>query len=57
VAKPDHHQAAMTVESTRLQLIRERLENHFYDAPLASERIAVAVVTALKNLDKASLPH
>lgn len=47
----------MTVEPTRLQLIRERLNGHFYDSPPASERIALAVIAALKDLDQTSLPH
>jgi hypothetical protein len=47
----------MTVEPNRLRLIRERLQNEFYQTGEPSERIATAVLAAVKDLDKASLPH
>jgi hypothetical protein len=47
----------MTVEPTRLRLVRQRLENAFYEVGAPSERIAAAVLAAVKDLDKASLPH
>jgi hypothetical protein len=47
----------MTVEPNRLRLIRERLQSDFYLTGEPSERIAGAVIAALKDLDKATLPH
>jgi hypothetical protein len=48
-----------TVEPSRLRLILERLQNGFYQDGPASERIAVAVLPDLKDLDESppALPH
>jgi len=48
----------VTLEPSRRRLILDRLHSDFYDEPVASERIAVAVLAALRNLDQGpSLPR
>jgi hypothetical protein len=57
VPKPDESQTA-TLEPSRHRLILERLQSNFYDEPVPSERIATAVLAALRDLDKGpSFPH
>jgi hypothetical protein len=48
-----------TVEPSRLRLILQRLQDRFYDGQAPSERIAAAVLTDVKDLDKSPpvLPH
>jgi hypothetical protein len=48
-----------TVEPSRLRLILQRLQDRFYDGPTASEQIAAAVLTDVKDLDESppALPH
>lgn len=44
----------MTLEPSRLRVIRQRLENKFYDEAPASDRIAAGVLADLKDLDESS---
>lgn len=55
----EEYRVAITVEPSRLRLIRQRLEQKFYDEAPASERIAAAVLADMKHLDESSpaLPH
>jgi hypothetical protein len=58
VPKPDDSQVTVTLEPSRRRLIAERLQGNFYEEAAPSERIAVAVLAALHDLDKgSSLPH
>jgi hypothetical protein len=57
VPKPDESQDVMTLEPSRLRLLRDRVAGDFYQSREPAERIAVAVLAALKDLDKASLPR
>jgi hypothetical protein len=57
VPKPDQHQGTMTVEPSRLRLLRDRLASDFYRSGQPAERIAAAVLAALKDHEKTSLPH
>jgi hypothetical protein len=54
-----HRTATATVEPSRLRLILQRLQDRFYDGQAASERIAAAVLTDVKDLDESppALPH
>jgi len=45
----------MTLEPGRLRVIRQRLENKFYDEAPASDRIAAGVLADLKDLDESSV--
>ena len=49
----------MALEPGRLRVIRQRLENKFYDEAPASDRIAAGVLADVKDLDESSvaLPH
>jgi hypothetical protein len=48
----------MPLEPSRSQLIIERLQRGFYNETEPSERIATAVLAALRDLDKGpTLPH
>ena len=40
------------VAADRLQLIEQRLQDHFYEVPPAAERIAASVLAELRDLDK-----
>lgn len=53
------HSPTSILEPRRLGLILQRLQQSFYDQSPASERIAVAVLADLKDLDESSsaLPH
>lgn len=53
------HRSTTTLEPGRLRVIRQRLENKFYDEAPASDRIAAAVLADVKHLDESSatLPH
>jgi len=57
VAKPDEPQEVMSLEPSRLRLIRDRVARDFYQSGEPAERIAVAVLAALKDFDKAPRPH
>jgi hypothetical protein len=58
VPKADDPQATVTLEPSRRRLILERLQSNFYDEAVPSERIATAVLAALRDLDKGSaFPH
>jgi len=58
VPKPDDFQTTMPVEPSRHRLILERLHGGFYNQTEPSERIATAVLAALRELDKGpTLPH
>lgn len=50
--KPDDSQATVTLEPSRRRLILERLQGDFYGEAAPSERIATAVLAALRDLDK-----
>jgi hypothetical protein len=52
VPKPDDSQSTVTLEPSRRRLILERLHGGFYGEPVPSERIATAVLAALRDLDK-----
>jgi hypothetical protein len=52
VPKPDNSQATVTLEPSRRRLILERLHRDFYVEAVPSERIATAVLAALRDLDK-----
>lgn len=57
MAKPDEPQEVMSLEPSRLRLIRDRVARDFYRSGEPAERIAVAVLAALKDFDKAPRPH
>jgi hypothetical protein len=58
VPKPDDSQATDTLEPSRRPLILQRLRGDFYDEAAPSERIATAVLAALRDLDKGpAFPH
>ena len=50
--KPEDSQATVTLEPSRRRLILERLRGDFYSEAAPSERIATAVLVALRDLDK-----
>ena len=50
--KPDDSQASVTLEPSRRRLILERLHGDFYGEAVPAERIATAVLAALRDLDK-----
>jgi hypothetical protein len=52
VPKPDDSQATVTLEPSRHRLILERLHRDFYGEAIPAERIATAVLAALRDLDK-----
>ena len=56
---PDESRIISQVEADRLRLIQQRLRNDFYEIPPASERIAVAVLAELRDLEESAsaLPH
>jgi len=48
----------MTLEPSRLRLLRDRVARDFYQSREPAERIAVAVLAALKkDIDQTSLPR
>ena len=56
--KPEDSQATVTLEPSRRRLILERLRGDFYSEAAPSERIATAVLVALRDLDKGpAFPH
>jgi hypothetical protein len=58
VPKPEDSQATITHEPSRRRLILERLRGDFYSEAVPSERIATAVLVALRDLDKGpAFPH
>jgi hypothetical protein len=56
---PQDPRTAVAIEPNRLDEILHRLQQNFYDEPLASTRIAAAVWADLKTLDESAsaLPH
>jgi hypothetical protein len=52
VPKPEDSQATVSLEPSRRRLILERLHGDFYREAAPSERIATAVLAALRDLDK-----
>ena len=50
--KPEDSQATVTLEPSRRRLILEQLRGDFYSEAAPSERIATAVLVALRDLDK-----
>jgi hypothetical protein len=58
VPKSNDFQATVTLEPSRRRLILERLRGGFYGEVAPSERIATAVLVALRDLDKGpAFPH
>jgi hypothetical protein len=58
VPKPDEPQDVMTLEPSRLRLLRDRVARDFYQSREPAERIAVAVLAALKkDIDQTFLPR
>lgn len=59
MTNPHKHGATGPVEDDRLQLIRQRLRNDFYEVPPASEQIAASVMAELKDPEESAsvLPH
>ena len=56
--KPEDSQPTVLLDPGRHRLIRDRIQCGFYSEPEPSERIAMAVLTALRDLDKGpTLPH
>ena len=56
--KPDDSQSSVTLEPSRRRLILERLHGDFYGEAVPSERIATAVLAALRDLDNGpGFPH
>lgn len=56
--KPEDSQATVSLEPSRRRLILERLHGNFYSEAAPSERIATAVLAALRDLDKGpAFPH
>ncbi len=53
------HRSTTTLEPGRLRVIRQRLENKFYNEAPASDRIAAGVLADVKHLDESSVarPH
>lgn len=47
------------IAAERLRLIEQRLQNHFYEVPPASEQIAASVLAELKDPEQSAstLPH
>ena len=50
--KPDDSQSSVTLEPSRRRLILERLHGDFYGEAAPSQRLATAVLAALRDLDK-----
>jgi hypothetical protein len=59
VPHPEEHRTPHSVAAERLRLIEQRLQDHYYEVPPASEQIAASVLADLKNLEKdpSALPH
>ena len=56
---PDEHRTTPVVAPERLRQIEQRLQNHYYEVPPASEHIAASVLAELRDLESSSpvLPH
>ncbi|HZB27644.1 MAG TPA: hypothetical protein VE282_03700 [Gemmatimonadales bacterium] len=56
---PEESRAPTKIAAERLRMIEQRLQDHFYEVPPASERIAACVLAELKDLEQnaSSLPH
>lgn len=56
---PDEHRSTPTVAPDRLRQIEQRLQNHYYEVPPASEHIAASVLAELRDFENSSpvLPH
>jgi hypothetical protein len=59
VPHPEESRAPTKIAAERLRMIEQRLQDHFYEVPPASERIAACVLAELKDLEQnaSSLPH
>jgi len=59
VPNSEGHRSTTTLEPGRLRVIRQRLENKFYNEAPASDRIAASVLADVNHLDESSsaLPH
>jgi hypothetical protein len=54
VPNPNQPRSSGPVAADRLRVIAQRLQNHFYEVPPASERIAASVLADLKDLEQSS---
>lgn len=56
---PEEHLTTPSVAPDRLRQIEQRLQDHYYEIPPASEQIAASVLADLNDLEKSSptLPH
>jgi hypothetical protein len=59
VTHPEEHRSTASVAPDRLRQIEQRLHDHYYEVPPASEQIAASVLAELRNLEQGSsvLPH
>ena len=59
VPHPEEQRSTPTVAPDRLRQIEQRLQNHYYEVPPASEQIAASVLAELQDLERSSsvLPH
>jgi hypothetical protein len=59
VPHPEEHRSTPSLAPDRLRQIEERLQDHYYEIPPASEQIAASVLADLNDLEKSSptLPH
>jgi hypothetical protein len=59
VPHPDEYRSTPNVAPDRLRQIEQRLQNHYYEVPPASEQIAASVLAELRDLENSSsvLPH
>ena len=51
---PDEYRTTRSVAAERLRLIEQRLHDHYYEVPPASEQIAASVLADLRDLEKDS---
>ncbi len=54
LSKAENPCTASTIEPDRFDVILHRLQQNFYDQPVAAEHIAAAVMIELKTLDESS---
>ena len=53
---PEDFPAPPRIAAERLRLIERRLQDHFYEVPPASERIAACVLAELKDSNQSASP-
>lgn len=56
---PEDFRSTPRIAAERLRLIEQRLQNHFYEVPPASEQIAASVLAELQDPEQSAstLPH